>query len=249
MLRRAKRQQVLLLRGQELRTVNGEERLTSVNFFACVVDVQLLDVAVELRRDRVEPRFVDRHPADRADRSSDRARLSHAGLHADELLPRGRELDVRVAVHIRLGAGNSGVSFVDRHEVHAAVGRDSRLVRLVRRVHRVDPVEDFLLRGFSLRVRAAGRGRAILAASEQHHAEGDRENEAENPGKFGFHRDHLIDFMLEELLSAPDDGADDCDMPLPAPPPIDGAPDIAVGWRLASSIATRHFALSARRPA
>ena len=69
-------EQVLLLRGQELRAVDREERLALADGFPGVVDEEILDVALELRSDLVEERFVEGDAADGADRLASASRTS-----------------------------------------------------------------------------------------------------------------------------------------------------------------------------
>src|SRR5581483_2686770 len=122
---------------------------------------------------------------------------------------------------------------------HAAVGRDPRLVRFVRRVHRIDPVEDLFLRL---------RGRSLFhrGTSDQDDAEGDRQENGQNPREFRFHGDHLIEVIAPDGAPASAGLGAPAVIEVPAEG-IDGPAAMAVGSRLASSTATRHFAASSSR--
>ena len=90
LLLRPQRQQVLLLRGHQLRAVDREQRSP---FFTTSgeVDVEVLDVALELRVHVGEAALVGGHAADRADDFVD-ARLAHVlAAHAEQRAPLRRE--------------------------------------------------------------------------------------------------------------------------------------------------------------
>ena len=125
-----KRQQVLLLGGQQLRAVEGEQRLALRHEHARGVHVQPAHEAVELHVHVHEARLVEGHGAHRAHRAVQRRRLGGRQAHADQLLPaevelhgRARRPGVRpirrrrvVAVIV---AGGAELGFL--HERHAAL--------------------------------------------------------------------------------------------------------------------------------
>ena len=144
---RAEGEQILLLGGQRFGTVDGEQRLALANLPAGEIGEDLVDPAFQAALDFRNARFVERHAGRGADRIGDSFVFGGAVGHADELLLLGRDPDG--PGRKRFG-GRRGVG-VDRNQLHAAIGRDARLVGFVLRVHGVHPIQD-LARG------RAGRG-------------------------------------------------------------------------------------------
>ena len=90
---RARGEQQLLLRGQHLRAVDRQHRLALLDEVAGEVDEDLLNPAVDPRVDVRHARLVEGHLADRPDRSRLPAQFDGGELHADQLLPFGRDPD------------------------------------------------------------------------------------------------------------------------------------------------------------
>src|SRR5207237_9210930 len=125
---RLAREEVLALRGQELRAVEGEERIALADGLPGVVRVELLDEAAHLERHLGELPRVEVEPADGADHLLDRAALGRAPGEADRLLLAGVEADGRLR-ELDRGLGSEGESRQrgDGEEGERAVhGRSSR---------------------------------------------------------------------------------------------------------------------------
>src|SRR5216117_854607 len=105
---RLAREEVLALRGQELRAVEGEERIALADGLPGVVRVKLLDEAAHLERHLSEPALVEVEPADGADHLLDRAALGRAPGEADRLLLGGVETDRGARELGRLVDGEGG---------------------------------------------------------------------------------------------------------------------------------------------
>src|SRR5437773_2110162 len=86
---RLAREEVLALRGQELRAVEGEERIALADGLPGVVRVKLLDEAAHLERHLSEPALVEVEPADGADHLPARAARARAPGDADRRRPGG----------------------------------------------------------------------------------------------------------------------------------------------------------------
>src|SRR6266581_868312 len=125
---RLAREEVLALRGQELRAVEGEERIALADGLPGVVRVKLLDEAAHLERHLSEPALVEVEPADGADHLLDRAALGRAPGEADRLLLGGVETDRGARELGRLvdGEGGARQGGEDDERERAGHGRSSR---------------------------------------------------------------------------------------------------------------------------
>src|SRR5438046_6102695 len=125
---RLARQEILALRGQELRAVEGEERVALADRLPGVVRLQLLDEAAHLERYLREPPLVEVEPADGADHLLDRAALGRAPGEADRLLLGGVEADRGARELGRLvdGEGGARQRGEDPERRPAGHGRSSR---------------------------------------------------------------------------------------------------------------------------
>jgi hypothetical protein len=133
-----------LLGGDQLRAIDGEQRLPLADRITGSAHLQPLDPAFEAWRDVVNPALVDLHPADRAQRRIQGAFFGTRGLDAECLDTRRADLDDAAAVGF--------VVFVDRDVVHA----HRILLRFGRGIgqpHRIAVVEELAF------VLAGGRGR------------------------------------------------------------------------------------------
>ena len=89
------REQVLVLRGERLGTVDGEERLAFGDELAGEIDVELIDPAVELGVDLGDLRLVEGDLGDGMDGVRGGCVLGRAVLDTDQLLLAGGDLNVR----------------------------------------------------------------------------------------------------------------------------------------------------------
>src|SRR5207249_11338861 len=99
---RLERQQVLLLRGQKLGTVEAEQRLAFADPLAGRVDVQHLDPPFHLGVDMVVARLVGGDPPHGPEGADDAGSLHLRGSYADELALAKRNLDGSESAHATL---------------------------------------------------------------------------------------------------------------------------------------------------
>src|SRR3989442_14618015 len=124
---RLAREELLALSGQELRAVEGEERIALADGLPGVVRLELLDVAAHLERHLSELPLIEVEPADGADHLLDRAALGRAPGEADRLLLVGVETDRGARELGRLVDGEGGArQRGEDDERERAHGRSSR---------------------------------------------------------------------------------------------------------------------------
>ncbi len=134
---RAKRQQIFLLRGQQVGTVKSEEGITLPHLLPGGIHKDLLDPTVDLHVDVHQPCFVHGHLAHGAQGFVERAVLGLGCGDSHQLLPRGADLDASRRERWRRDLGG-----VNRHELHAAVRRDPGFIRVIPGVHGILVVEN-----------------------------------------------------------------------------------------------------------
>jgi hypothetical protein len=136
--------QVLVLRRDELGTVDLEQLLSLPHRLADVVDVHALDPPVELGVDPHGLPVVVCEGADRADGEGNVRAPHRLRLHADVLHESRIDAD-------HAGRRSLLLVLVHRHEIHAH-GRLAGCVPDVGRIHRRPPVLDLPLRGLCVRL-------------------------------------------------------------------------------------------------
>ena len=119
---------VLLLRGEGLGAVDGEQRIALLDQLAGEIDEDLVDPAVQLAVHFGDTPFVERDARGGTDGVGHGFVFDGAVLHADELLFLGRDFDGAVG-QAGIGVGVAlFVAGVDGHQLHAAIGGDAGLL-------------------------------------------------------------------------------------------------------------------------
>ena len=179
-----------MLAGQQLRAIEGEQRLAPPDELAGKIHRYAFDPSIDLGVDARDACLVRHHAACEQHRLAFAAPFRGAISHSDQLLFVGADLDrarrrdlqigvdrleivacggiqsgfirsvfriVRVAIMVDLARGFAARCHrpvrIDRLQLHAAIGRDPRLVGFVPGMHRIHVIEDLPL-GFWSRARA-----------------------------------------------------------------------------------------------
>ncbi len=129
LLLRPKREQVLLLGGDEFGAVDREQPIALLHVLAGEVHVEALDVALELRVHVGEAPLVGSHAADRADGAVDARLADLLAAHAEEGAPLGRQRDHGAALDCRARAATSAAQ-----PVLSAAGIGSRSISQIGQV-------------------------------------------------------------------------------------------------------------------
>src|SRR5262249_4289710 len=145
---RSQGQEILLLRGDEIRAVDAEERLTLRHRLADEVDEDTFHEPRDLDVDVAHPRLVDGDPPDGAPGGSDGAHRDRRDAEPDELLASWIDGDRREALGLALrgrgrglvrGVRIQGIRRLYRHELHPADRALTGMILRDRRVHRALP--------------------------------------------------------------------------------------------------------------